>query len=67
MILTVEILGILTMCIIMFVLISGFIVLTQILNQLRYKNYLMEKLTQHMYMLTKKDDKLIDETDEIKK
>lgn len=56
MILTVEILGILTMLILIFALVWGFITLTQILNQLKYKNYLMEKLTQHMYMLTKKDE-----------
>ncbi|MBI6873842.1 hypothetical protein [Clostridium aciditolerans] len=56
MILAVEILGILTMLILIFALVWGFITLTQILNQLKYKNYLMEKLTQHMYMLTKKDE-----------
>lgn len=52
----VEILGIVTMLILIFALVWGFITLTQILNQLKYKNYLMEKLTQHMYMLTKKDE-----------
>ncbi len=56
MILIVEIIGILTMCTMMFVLIWGFIILTQILNQLRYKNYLMEKLTQHIYTLSRKDE-----------
>lgn len=56
MILAVEILGILTMLILIFALVWGFITLTQILNQLKYKNYLMEKLTQHMYILTKKDE-----------
>lgn len=56
MILAVEIFGIITMCILMFVCISGFITLTQILGQLKYKNYLMEKLTQHMYALSRKDD-----------
>jgi hypothetical protein len=54
MILAIEILGILTMCTIIFVLIWGFITLNQILSQLKYKNYLMEKLTQHMHTLTQK-------------
>lgn len=56
MILAVEILGILTMFFLIFAIVWGFITLTQILNQLKYKNYLMEKLTQHMYMLAKKDE-----------
>lgn len=60
MLLTLEILGILTMCTIMFVLIWGFIILNQILSQLKYKNYLMEKLTQHMYTLAQKDSELLE-------
>lgn len=56
MILAVEIFGIVTMCILIFISVCGFITLTQILSQLKYKNYLMEKLTQHMYTLTKKDE-----------
>lgn len=59
MILALEIIGILTMCTIMFVLIWGFIILNQILSQLKYKNYLMEKLTQHMYTLSQKDGELL--------
>lgn len=62
MILALEILGILTMCIVIFALIWGFITLTQILNQLKYKNYLMEKLTQHMYTLAQKDSELLRDT-----
>lgn len=58
MILVVEIIGLLTMCAIIFSLIWGFIILTQILNQLRYKNYLMEKLTQHIYTLSKKNEEI---------
>ncbi len=58
MILVVEIIAILTMCTMIFFLIWGFIILTQILNQLRYKNYLMEKLTQHMYTLSKKNQEI---------
>ncbi|MGE5629027.1 MAG: hypothetical protein ACM3X7_13120 [Solirubrobacterales bacterium] len=56
MILLLEILAVLTMCTIMFVLIWGFIIFNQMLNQLRYKNYLMEKLTQHIYSLVNKKD-----------
>lgn len=46
MLIAVQILGILTMFTIMFVLIWGFILANQIFGQLRYKNYLMEKLIQ---------------------
>lgn len=55
MLLVTEIVGIVTMLTIMFVLIWGFILMNQMYNQLRYRNYLMEKLTQHIYMLSKKD------------
>jgi hypothetical protein len=46
MLMVIEVFGILTMFIIMFVLVWGFIILSQIFGQLRYKNYLMEKLIQ---------------------
>jgi hypothetical protein len=36
----------------MFIGIWGFILLIKIFNQLRYKNYLMEKLAQNTYRLT---------------
>jgi hypothetical protein len=55
MLLAIEILGILTMITIMFVLIWGFILLTQIFGQLRYKNYLMEKLIQTIYLQKKSE------------
>jgi hypothetical protein len=60
MILAIEILGILCMCTLMFVLIWGFITVNQILNQLKYKNYLMEKLTEHIYSLSNKSIKIHD-------
>jgi hypothetical protein len=60
MILAIEILGILCMCTLMFVLIWGFIAVNQILNQLKYKNYLMEKLTEHIYSLSNKSIKIHD-------
>ncbi|AGY75774.1 hypothetical protein [Clostridium autoethanogenum] len=67
MILTLEILGILTMCTIMFISIWGFIIMKQMLSQLKYRNYLVEKLTQYMYFLTKKDDGSLTKTDNNKK
>ncbi|OAA93523.1 hypothetical protein [Clostridium coskatii] len=67
MILTLEVLGILTMCTIMFVSIWGFIIMKQMLSQLKYRNYLVEKLTQYMYFLTKKDDVSQTKTDNNKK
>lgn len=54
MILAVEIIGIIFMAVLMFVGIWGFILLTNIYGQLRYKNYLMEKLNQNMFMLANK-------------
>lgn len=54
MLLAIEILGILLMLTIMFVSIWGFILMHRIFNQLRYKNYLTEKLVQNVYMISKK-------------
>jgi len=67
MILAVEVLGILTMFTIMFVSIWGFIIMKQMLSQLKYRNYLVEKLTQHIFFLTKKDDSSLTKTDNNKK
>jgi hypothetical protein len=61
MILTIEILAILTMCTIMFILVWGFITLNQMLSQLKYKNYLMEQLTQHMHTLAQRYSDFLDE------
>lgn len=60
MILVVEILGILCMLTIMFVLIWGFILAKQTYSQIRYQNYLLEKLTQNVYLLVKKNNVLTD-------
>lgn len=49
MVLTLEIFALLTMIVLMFVLIWGFILLKQTFAQLRYKNYLMEKLIKVLY------------------
>ncbi len=57
MILALEIIGLLCMLTLMFVGIWGFILANQAYSQLRYQNYLLEKLTQNIYMLTcKKED-----------
>ncbi|WP_243154688.1 hypothetical protein [Clostridium thermarum] len=39
----------------MFVAIWGFISLNQMLGQMKYNNYLLEKLTQNVHMLAAKD------------
>ena len=51
-IITIQIMAILAMLTFMFTGIWGFILLIKIYNQLRYKNYLMEKLIQNTYRLT---------------
>lgn len=53
MLLVIEVFGIFTMFTIVFVLIWGFIILNQIFGQLRYKNYLMEKLIQTISLQNK--------------
>lgn len=50
----VEIVGIAFMLTLMFVGVWGFIVLNQIFGQLRYHNYLLEKLTHNIYMIASK-------------
>ena len=56
-ILTIQIIAILSMLTFMFTSIWGFILLIKIYNQLRYKNYLMEKLAQNTYKLSLNHDK----------
>ena len=53
---TIQIIAILSMLTFMFTSIWGFILLIKIYNQLRYKNYLMEKLTQNTYRLSLNSD-----------
>ena len=48
MLLAIEILAIIFMCTLIFISVWGFILLNQIFAQLRYRNYLMEKLTQYL-------------------
>lgn len=50
-----EVLGLLSMATFMFVAIWGFIILKQIYSQLKYRNYLLEKLNHNMIGI-KKDD-----------
>lgn len=54
MLLFLEIMAALFMITIMFVAIWGFINQNQMLAQMKYKNYLLEKLTQNMHMLATK-------------
>jgi len=51
-ILAIQIIAILAMLTFMFIGIWGFILLIKIFNQLRYKNYLMEKLIQNTSSLS---------------
>ena len=51
-IITIQIMAILAMLTFMFTGIWGFILLIKIYNQLRYKNYLMEKLIQNTSKLS---------------
>lgn len=52
MILSIEILAILTMCTIVFILIWGFIVIKQTLSQIKYKNYLLEQISEHLHRIS---------------
>lgn len=54
MILTLQILAIISMCVLIFVVVWGFVTLQQVYNQLKYKNYLLEKLNVHMHNLCEK-------------
>lgn len=58
MLLVVEIIGILCMLTLIFVSIWGFILGKQFYAQTRYQNYLLEKLTHNIYILTKKNNLL---------
>lgn len=55
MVLAVEIIGIITMGCFLFILIWGFIIASKILAQLKYKNYILEKLTKNICSLSKMD------------
>ena len=57
----VQIVSIAFMLTLMFVGIWGFIIMNQIFGQMRYKNYLLEKLTQHVYMIASRKDKQLPE------
>lgn len=54
MLFSIEILAILTMCTLIFVSIWGFIVIKQMLSQLKYKNYLLEKISEHLHIISTK-------------
>lgn len=54
--LTVQIVAIIFMLTMSAISIMSFILLSKIFYQLKYKNYLMEKLTQNIYMIASKND-----------
>ncbi|MFA9399072.1 MAG: hypothetical protein ACERKV_12530 [Clostridiaceae bacterium] len=56
MILTLEIIGIIFMVTFIFISIWCFILLTKIFEQIKYENYLMEKLNEHISLLSNKKD-----------
>ncbi len=56
MLLAVEIIGIICMVTLAGISVVNFILFNKIFGQLRYKNYLMEKLTQNIYMIASKRD-----------
>ena len=49
-----EIISIIFMLTAMFIGIWGFILMMKMYNQLKYRNYILEKLSQNVYMLTSK-------------
>ena len=49
-----EIMAIIFMLTLMFIGIWGFILMMKIYNQLKYRNYILEKLSLNVYMLTSK-------------
>ena len=49
-----EIISIIFMLIAMFIGIWGFILMMKMYNQLKYRNYILEKLSQNVYMITSK-------------
>ena len=56
MLLTIEIFALILMIIIMFISIWGFILVNRIFGQLRYRNYLTEKLIESVKSLSKKKE-----------
>lgn len=56
MLLTIEIIGLIFMLVSLVVIVWGFIIMNKIFSQLRYRNYLMEKISQNLYMISIKSD-----------
>ena len=56
MLLALEIIGIIFMITLIFIAVWGFVLANQAYNQMRYQNYLLEKITQNIYMLACKLD-----------
>ena len=49
-----EIISIIFMLTLMFIGIWGFVIVIKMYNQLKYRNYILEKLSQNVYMITAK-------------
>lgn len=56
MLLALEIVSLVALVTFLFISIWGFILMNQIFDQIRYRNHLMEKLTEYVYMLKIKDE-----------
>ena len=54
MILAVEIVALLFMITILFIGIWGFVLMIKIYNQMKYRNYILEKLSQNVYSISSK-------------
>ena len=54
MLLAVEIVAILFMFLFMFIGIWSFVVFIKMYNQIKYRNYIQEKLSQNVFMMTSK-------------
>ena len=54
MILAVEILSIIFMSLFIFTGIWGFVIVIKMHNQLKYRNYILEKLSQNVYLIASK-------------
>ncbi|MGH4137553.1 hypothetical protein [Clostridium sp.] len=63
--LTIKIIAIFAMVTFIFICIWGFILLIKIFDQLRYKNYLMEKLVQNTHRLNLNNESKDNQKDDV--
>lgn len=52
MLLAIEIIGIIVMCTFLVLFVWSFIILNKMFSQIKYKNYLMEKLAENVRLLS---------------